>query len=412
MLVPAAYTASVERAGGLPIAIPPVEGSTELLDLLDGLVFTGGSDLNPALYGQEPHPETTGVHDERDRAELALIREALRRDMPVLGICRGMQLLNVALGGDLHQHLGSETHKGPPGRYTFHDVTVEPGTRLADVLGAGTRTHSCHHQAPDRLGAGLRVARPGRGRHGRGGRAAGGAVRRSACCGIPRRTRCGGAPLFARAGRPGHHLPAGGGVSATAVEGLVIGGERVAAAEGASFDVTNPATGTRLASVAAAGAEDVDRAVAAATAAYEVWGALSPVTRGRHMHRFAALVEEHTDELALLECRNVGMPIGDARGQLGMIVDVHPLLRRRGRQVLRPHDPGRARRRGADVPRADRRRRPDHALELPAQHRQLEDRAGARRRQHRGAEAGVADAALGAALRRAGGRGGHPGRAR
>jgi gamma-glutamyl-gamma-aminobutyrate hydrolase PuuD len=76
--------------------------------------------------------------------------------MPVLGICRGMQLLNVALGGDLVQHLASEVHKGPPGTYTFHDVTVTPGTRLAEVLGAGTRTHSCHHQAPDRLGEGLR----------------------------------------------------------------------------------------------------------------------------------------------------------------------------------------------------------------------------------------------------------------
>jgi putative glutamine amidotransferase len=158
VLVPAAYTASVARAGGMPIAIPPLPGSTELLDLLDGLVFTGGPDLSPSLYGQEPHPETAGISDERDRAELGLIQEALRRDMPVLGICRGMQLLNVALGGDLHQHLGSETHKGPPGRYTFHDVTVEPGTRLADVLGAQTRTHSCHHQAPDRLGAGLRVS--------------------------------------------------------------------------------------------------------------------------------------------------------------------------------------------------------------------------------------------------------------
>ena len=158
VLAPAAYTASVERAGGLPVVVPPVEGTTELLELLDGLVFTGGSDLDPSLYGQRPHPETTGVHRHRDRAELALIREALRRDMPVLGICRGMQLLNVALGGDLHQHLASETHKGPPGRYTFHDVTVDAGTRLADVLGAGTRTHSCHHQAPDRLGEGLRAS--------------------------------------------------------------------------------------------------------------------------------------------------------------------------------------------------------------------------------------------------------------
>jgi acyl-CoA reductase-like NAD-dependent aldehyde dehydrogenase len=106
------------------------------------------------------------------------------------------------------------------------------------------------------------------------------------------------------------------------VEGLVIGGDRVAAAEGETFEVLNPATAAHLAEVAAAGPQDVDRAVAAAAAAYEVWGALSPVTRGRRMHRFAALVEEHAEELALLECRNVGMPIGDARGQLGMIVDV------------------------------------------------------------------------------------------
>jgi putative glutamine amidotransferase len=157
VLAPAGYSRSVTAAGGLPVVIPPVDGSTELLDLLDGVVFTGGSDLNPAVYGQEAHPESIGFHDGRDRAELALVREAIRRDMPVLGICRGMQLLNVALGGDLIQHLGSETHKGPPGTYTFHDVTVTPGTRLADVLGAGTRTHSCHHQAPDRLGEGLRA---------------------------------------------------------------------------------------------------------------------------------------------------------------------------------------------------------------------------------------------------------------
>ena len=111
-------------------------------------------------------------------------------------------------------------------------------------------------------------------------------------------------------------------MSVTATEGLLIAGERTAAAEGRSFDVTNPATGQHLASVAEAGVRDVERAVAAAVAAYETWGAMSPVTRGRVMHRFAAVVEEHAEELALLECRNVGMPIGDARGQLGMIVDV------------------------------------------------------------------------------------------
>ena len=111
-------------------------------------------------------------------------------------------------------------------------------------------------------------------------------------------------------------------MSTTATEGLLIAGERGPAAEGRSFDVVNPATAERLATVAEAGAEDVERAVAAATTAYERWGSLSPVTRGRTMHRFAALVEDHAEELAMLECRNVGMPISGRRGQLSMIVDV------------------------------------------------------------------------------------------
>jgi betaine-aldehyde dehydrogenase len=111
-------------------------------------------------------------------------------------------------------------------------------------------------------------------------------------------------------------------MSTTAAEGLLIAGDRVAAAEGRTFTVLNPATAEQLATVAEAGVEDVDRAVEAALRAYERWGALSPVTRGRAMHRFAGLVEDHAEELALLECRNVGMPISDARGQLSMIVDV------------------------------------------------------------------------------------------
>jgi acyl-CoA reductase-like NAD-dependent aldehyde dehydrogenase len=111
-------------------------------------------------------------------------------------------------------------------------------------------------------------------------------------------------------------------MSVGTVEGLVIGGERVDAAEGRTFGVMNPASGAPLATVAEGGAEDLNRAVAAAVRAYEGWSALSPVTRGRRMHRFARLVEKHAEELALLECRNVGMPISDARGQLGMIVDV------------------------------------------------------------------------------------------
>jgi acyl-CoA reductase-like NAD-dependent aldehyde dehydrogenase len=111
-------------------------------------------------------------------------------------------------------------------------------------------------------------------------------------------------------------------MSSLAVEELVIGSGRRAAAEGRTFSVLNPANAQPLASVAEAGVEDVERAVAAAATAFESWGALSPVTRGRHLHRFANLVEEHAEELAGIESRNVGMPIGDARGQLAMIADV------------------------------------------------------------------------------------------
>ena len=111
-------------------------------------------------------------------------------------------------------------------------------------------------------------------------------------------------------------------MSSAAVEQLVIGDGRAPSAEGRTFGVLNPATAQPLATVSEAGVEDVERAVAAASAAFQTWGALSPVTRGRHMHRFASLVEEHAEELAGIESRNVGMPIGDARGQLSMIVDV------------------------------------------------------------------------------------------
>ena len=105
-LVPADYVRAVERAGGRPLLVPPsTDGVDETLGAVDALIFSGGSDLGPELYGQDPHPETFGVHEERDRAELTLLEAALDRDMPVLAICRGSQVLNVACGGDLVQHL-------------------------------------------------------------------------------------------------------------------------------------------------------------------------------------------------------------------------------------------------------------------------------------------------------------------
>jgi putative glutamine amidotransferase len=158
VLVPEGYVASVVRAGGVPVIVPPTDGCEQLADEVDALVFTGGSDINPAVYGQVAHPESAGFYDHRDRAELELMRVALRRGMPVLGICRGMQLLNVARGGDLVQHLDGDLHKGAPGTYTVHRVEPLEGSRLAAILGTDVRTHSCHHQAPGRLGDGLEVS--------------------------------------------------------------------------------------------------------------------------------------------------------------------------------------------------------------------------------------------------------------
>jgi putative glutamine amidotransferase len=162
-LVPAQYVKAVERAGGRPLLVPPSQGGVdETLEALDGLIFSGGSDLDPDLYGQDPHPETFGVHEDRDRAELALLEAALARDMPVLAICRGSQVLNVARGGDLVQHLpevvGDEKHKHTPGTFADHDVTLEKGTRLAALLGDHAPVKSHHHQGFGRIGEGLRVA--------------------------------------------------------------------------------------------------------------------------------------------------------------------------------------------------------------------------------------------------------------
>jgi gamma-glutamyl-gamma-aminobutyrate hydrolase PuuD len=168
VLVPAAYVHMVRRAGGRPLLLPPPsphadgDPGAEFADMLDGLVLTGGPDLNPTLYGQERHPETMTIHEERDRGELSLLAAAESRDMPLLGICRGMQLLNVARGGDLHQHIPDVTpdpdaHKAL-GRFAQHDVLVEPGTLLEGIVGRAAHVHSSHHQAPVAIGRGLTVS--------------------------------------------------------------------------------------------------------------------------------------------------------------------------------------------------------------------------------------------------------------
>jgi putative glutamine amidotransferase len=163
VLVPTAYVRAVEQAGGRALVIPPTDGShEETLTVLDGLVFSGGGDIDPDTYGAEVHDETRGVNAKRDEAELALLRAALEQDMPVLAVCRGSQVLNVALGGDLVQHLpelvGHDRHLHTPGEFADHDVRVVEATRVGGILGDRAPVKSHHHQAFGRLGRNLREA--------------------------------------------------------------------------------------------------------------------------------------------------------------------------------------------------------------------------------------------------------------
>jgi putative glutamine amidotransferase len=167
-LLPFGYIMAIQRAGALALMIPPdpqlVEDPDEVLDRIDGLVLAGGNDVDPASYSAEPHPQTLDVVPERDRVELALALRAVHRDMPVLGICRGMQVLNVALGGTLRQHLpdelGHEEHRRVPGSFdgSDHDVRLQPQSLAALAVGEdlhGTKSH--HHQGVGLIGEGLEV---------------------------------------------------------------------------------------------------------------------------------------------------------------------------------------------------------------------------------------------------------------
>jgi putative glutamine amidotransferase len=161
------YPRAVEHAGALPVLVAPLlrnEDAGRIMDAADGLLLTGGEDVDPARYGAVRHPTVTSVSTERDATELALLDAAQQRGKPVLAICRGIQLLNVAFGGTLVQDIASER----PGALMHdqedrhaarvHPVRVEPGTRLASALGvADLQVNSFHHQAPDRVGQGLRL---------------------------------------------------------------------------------------------------------------------------------------------------------------------------------------------------------------------------------------------------------------
>jgi putative glutamine amidotransferase len=169
VLLPLNYLTAIQHAGGLPVMIPPdrelIEDPDQVLDRIDALILAGGVDLDPALYGAEPHPETEqGTPRERDDTEIALVRRALELDLPLLGICRGMQVINVALGGTLLQHVpdkvGHSDHRRTPGSFADadHDVRLVPGSLVARAAGEEIhRTKSHHHQAVQEIGDGLEV---------------------------------------------------------------------------------------------------------------------------------------------------------------------------------------------------------------------------------------------------------------
>jgi len=148
-LAPHAYTEAVTLAGGRAVLLPPDDLDADVLRVLDGLVLAGGADLDPALYGAEPEPLTV-TRPDRDSAELRLTRAALAADLPVLGVCRGMQMLAVAAGGTLQQHLpdlvGHDRHRPAPGVYGSHQARFEPDSRIAELMGDDVGVQCYHHQ--------------------------------------------------------------------------------------------------------------------------------------------------------------------------------------------------------------------------------------------------------------------------
>jgi putative glutamine amidotransferase len=167
MMVPEAYVQAVTNAGGIPLLIPlglDEESLEQLLPRLEGVLFTGGGDMAPEVYGGQPHPKVYGVNADRDRIELHLVRAAAEQGKPFLGICRGFQVVNVALGGSLYedildQHPGAIKHDyfpGPPRSYLAHAVSVSPGSRLEGILGGtNVEVNSLHHQGVRQVAPGL-----------------------------------------------------------------------------------------------------------------------------------------------------------------------------------------------------------------------------------------------------------------
>ncbi|UFS98313.1 gamma-glutamyl-gamma-aminobutyrate hydrolase family protein [Nocardia huaxiensis] len=159
-LLPRGYVDLVHAAGGIPVLLPPLGVPSDVLvDRLDGVVLTGGSDIDPARYGAQAHPATGGIRSDRDDFEFELFALAHRRSMPVLAVCRGLQLVNVALGGTLQQHLpdvlGHTDHNPTPGVFHPVPVTTCDGSQVASIIGHEVTAHCHHHQAIDTLAPGL-----------------------------------------------------------------------------------------------------------------------------------------------------------------------------------------------------------------------------------------------------------------
>ena len=164
VLLPLSYSRAIHGAGGMMAMLPPdrvaEDDPDELLDRIDALVLGGGADIDPETQGVEAHPETVGFNPDRDRFEVALARRALERGTPLLGVCRGMQIINIAFGGSLDQHipdrLGHEIHRPTPGSWAEHDIRIEPGSLAASAAGTESLTvKSHHHQGVDRIADGF-----------------------------------------------------------------------------------------------------------------------------------------------------------------------------------------------------------------------------------------------------------------
>jgi anthranilate synthase component 2/putative glutamine amidotransferase len=161
-LLPKVYLDATVAAGAVPLLLPPAGTDPSVLDMVDALVIAGGCDVDPAGYGAVPHPLTSGTRPDRDHYEAVLIQAALARDLPLLAICRGLHLLNVTLGGTLHQHLPDlvrqDGHRPAPGVFGTNKVTTEPDSLARRLLGDVVSVPCHHHQALDRIAAPLRVA--------------------------------------------------------------------------------------------------------------------------------------------------------------------------------------------------------------------------------------------------------------